>query len=62
MRRTQLFLTEDLHKSLKDESQEVNVTVSELVRTILEDHFHENTREKTEKGIQSLLKMAEADE
>lgn len=62
MRRTQLFLTEELHHRLKAEAFDKNITLSEHVRFILEKHLQQVGREDTEKGIQTLLKMGEEED
>ncbi|MCA9392480.1 hypothetical protein KC614_04785 [candidate division WWE3 bacterium] len=59
MHRTQLFIPEDMHKTLKKEAKESGVTISEYVRSVLEAHLYKSHRDKTEKGIITLMKMTE---
>lgn len=61
MHRTQLYLSRKLHRALKQEASLEGLTLSEKVRFILSNYLHSNGREKTESGINTLLKMAEAE-
>jgi len=58
MHRTQLFLPQDLHATLKREAQSAGITISELVRTMLNRQLHLSSRSQTEKGTQVLMDMA----
>jgi len=60
MHRTQIFLPRDLHYSLKKEAESGGITVSELIRNMLNRQLHVNSRTHTERGIQVLLNMADA--
>ena len=59
MHRTQLFIPEEMHALLKKESKEDGVSISEYVRGVLDEHLYKSHRNKTEKGIQTLMKMTE---
>ncbi len=59
MHRTQLFIPEDLHATLKEEAKENKTTISEYVRLIIDEHMLRHHRTRAEKGIITLLKLAE---
>jgi hypothetical protein len=40
MNRTQIYLTENEHKSLKKEAYEKNVSMSEIIRTIIDEYLN----------------------
>jgi len=57
MHRTQLFLPQDLHDTLRREAQSEGITISELVRNMLNRQLHQSSRSQTEKGTSVLLEM-----
>ncbi|PIZ46476.1 hypothetical protein CO180_02575 [candidate division WWE3 bacterium CG_4_9_14_3_um_filter_41_6] len=59
MHRTQLFLTENLHATLKSQASQDGRTLSEYVRIILDEHINTHTRKHTERAIVSLMAMTQ---
>ena len=61
MHRTQLFIPEKLHQYLQAKADAESITISEAVRQILSEYFHRNHRKDTELGIQTLMRMGDAE-
>lgn len=59
MHRTQIFLPQDIHSQLKSEAFHRRITISELLRQVIEEYLYKSHRNKTEAGLQTLLKMTE---
>ena len=62
MHRTQLFLPETLHSTLKSQASEGGMTLSEYVRQVLDEHVNTRTRRHTERAIVSLMAMTQPPE
>lgn len=59
MRRTQIFLSDDMHDQLKLQARHAGTTTSEHIRQLLSDALTKEKRIQTEQGVRTLLEMME---
>jgi len=59
MRRTQIFLSDEMHDQLKFEAKQTGITTSEFIRELLAEALTKGKRNQAEQGVQTLLEMLE---